>query len=146
MVGIIYPIFAPEILVQVVKDCTAMLKPLFVRLVSRCQSMDESSDSGGFGFLEFLVLQIKVVYDLADLYESFVLYGKTLDEDVEAAEITFVGELTFKHVEPQFTDLWPVPSLRNEPERSIRINEATNRPCDPRRPLSRSPMYVLGAG
>ena len=52
-VGIIYPLSKPEIFVQIVKDCAAPLKPRFIRLVGRCQSIHESTNSRGLGFLEF---------------------------------------------------------------------------------------------
>ena len=85
---------------------------------------------------EFRVLQIHVVDHLPDGPEGESGQAKTGEEDLEGAQVTFVGELGVEHVESELTAFVSVGARIDETYPGGRVDEA------PDEPRTRHPVHV----
>src|SRR6266446_1298706 len=99
--------------------------------------------------LEFLVLQIGVVYHLGHLQHRLVCNCEPLHQRLECAIISMVREFHVRHVERQ--RFWMPRSLSPKNKLRLRINEPPDQPCrsgavNPRSRTRqpRSPLKILG--
>ena len=89
--------------IERIKELETLLQNLFVRPVHSCPALGNQFDGFAFGSPEFAVLQVRIVDDLGNLFETLVAHFEALHERFEGAVVARVCELTFEHVEADRT-------------------------------------------
>src|SRR6476659_2784282 len=126
--GKVLSAFLPEVLVEVVEHFGTACKALRVIAGRGANAFHQRSDTRDFGPPELAILEVDVVNDLGNGAKRGILEAASIEQHLERAFVTLVGEFRLEHVETQFAFLRAVAFAGDEFEAGFRVDEAAYQP------------------